>query len=137
MRRLQTLESKISYRIKRSSDKVFILSDFKDMSDRYQVTRALRKLIGKKEITKIGQGIYAKTKVSKITGNIILNGQLDDLAKEALKKYGYNIGESYYEKLYRQGETLQVPLGYVVATKNRVSRTIQYKGYKVEYAKAV
>ncbi|MCP4354395.1 MAG: hypothetical protein GY793_01940 [Proteobacteria bacterium] len=137
MKRLASLEKRLQYRIKVKADNVFILSDFDDLSDKNQVGRALRKLVKKQVLAKIGQGIYAKIKKSSITGNIVLNGQLKDIAKEALQKYGYKIGESYYQKLYREGKTLQVPLGMVVAVKGRTSRKIEYKGYRVEYEKAV
>ena len=65
------LEKRIHYRIKKSKDFVFMLPDFLDLSDRDQVMRALRKLIAKNLIIKVGQGVYVKAKESKLTGKII------------------------------------------------------------------
>jgi len=55
----KTLEKRIQYRIKRQKESVFLLSDFQDLSDKDQIMRALKKLIAKKLIIKVGQGVYA------------------------------------------------------------------------------
>ena len=65
------LEKRIQYRIKKSKDFVFMLPDFLDLSDRDQVMRALRKLIAKNLIMKVGKGVYVKAKESQLTGKII------------------------------------------------------------------
>ena len=54
---IEILEKRIQYRIKKSKDAVFMLSDFLDLSDRDQIMRALRKLIQKSLIIKVGQGV--------------------------------------------------------------------------------
>ena len=82
----QTLEKKIQYRIKRSRDSVFILSDFADLSDKDQIGRALRKLQKKNLIVKIGQGLYARAKISTVTNKPIPEKDMKSLAVEALKK---------------------------------------------------
>jgi len=71
----QTLEARVSYRIKRSKDSVFIRKDFEDIGGYDQVGRVLRNLVKKNIITKLGYGAYAKVrklKHRKITYIIIL-----------------------------------------------------------------
>lgn len=134
---LNTLKEKVQYRIKRRKDSVFILSDFEDLSDKDQVGRVLRGLIEEGLIVKVGQGLYAKTKISSLSGNRILEKSLIDIAKEVLQKYNYTIGKSKYEKLYEEGQSTQLPTGRVIAVKERVSRKIKYNGVEIEYANPV
>lgn len=130
-----TLEGKMQYRIKRSKYSVFILSDFFDLSDRDQVGRVLRKLISKGLLIKIGQGIYARTKISKISQKPVPEKDIRSLAIEALIKYGIKVVESTYDKAYNSGETTQVPTGRVIGVRQRVSRQIGYNGKYVKFEK--
>lgn len=125
---LKTLESKIRYRIKRNKDSVFILKDFLDLSDRDQIMRVLRKLIAEGLLIKLGYGLYAKAKISSLTGKTIPEKPLPELARQSLSKLGVKIAASSLEKLYDSNETTQVPTGRVIAVKGRVSRKIGYDG---------
>jgi len=125
---LRTLEDKLRYRIKRNKSSVFVPKDFFDLSDRDQVGRVLRKLVQEGTLIKIGQGLYARTKISSLTGNLIPEKSLPDLAREALNKLGVPIEDSSFDKEYDRGNTTQVPTGRVIAIKGRVSRKIGYGG---------
>ena len=61
----QTLEKRIQYRIKRKKDSVFMLSDFLDLSDKDQIGRALRKLIKKILLLKLGKAYMLVQKSQK------------------------------------------------------------------------
>lgn len=125
---LRTLESKVRYRIKRNKNSVFIPSDFFDLSDRDQVGRALRALVKEGALIKIGYGLYARSKVSSLTGQPIPEKSLPELAREALKVLGVKIQNSSFDNDYQSGNTTQVPTGRVIAVKGRVSRKIGYGG---------
>ena len=86
-----TLEAKMRYRINKSKVSAFILSDFYDLSDRDQVGRVLRKMVKEQFLIKIGQGIFAKTKESKLTGKRVLETDFITTAKQALRKLKVNI----------------------------------------------
>lgn len=75
-------------RIVRKKSNVFIREDFADLGDYDQVGRALLRLIRRNKLIKLGYGIYAKTKLSQLTGEIIPVAPLPVLAKEALKRLG-------------------------------------------------
>lgn len=130
-----TLEGKIKYRVKRSKSSVFILSDFSDLSDKDQVGRVLRKLVSKKILIRIGQGVYARTTKSIINEQYIPEKDINTLSREALKKYGVKVVDSYYEMAYNSGQTTQVPTGRVIGVLGRVSRKIGYNGKFVKYQK--
>ncbi len=132
---LKTLESKIRYRIKRNKSSVFIPGDFFDLSDRDQVGRVLRALVREGDLMKIGQGLYARTKISSLSGKTVPEKSLPELAKEALKKLGVDVQGSSFKKEYDAGKTTQVPTGRVIAVKGRVSRKIGYDGKYISLQK--
>ena len=125
---LNTLESKIRYRLSRSKDVVFTPKDLLDLSDRDQVGRVLRRLVAEGVLVKIGYGLYAKAKRSSVTGKAIPVKALPELAKEALAKLGVRVLPSTAERAYNRGETTQVPTGRVIGVEGRISRKIGYDG---------
>ena len=130
----QTLEKKIQYRIKRSRDSVFMLSDFIDLSDKDQIGRALRKLQKKNLIVKIGQGLYARAKISTATNKAIPEKDMKSLAVEALKKMKIKVVPSEDDVKYNKMETTQIPTGRLITIKGRVSRKIGFNGNYIKYA---
>lgn len=131
--RLKTLEQKIRYRIAKSKDNVFILEDFGDLSGRDQVSRTLRNLIADGQLAKIGYGLYAKSRYSDLFNKNMLTKDLPSLAKEGLKKLGVETYPTKYERLYLSGKSTQVPSGSVIGVKERVSRTISYNDWTIQY----
>lgn len=129
------LEAKMQYRIKRSKSSVFIPSDFFDLSDRDQINRVIRTFINDGLLIKLGQGIYARTKLSKIKKKLIPEKDLRSLTIEALNKYGIKVVESSYEKAYNNGDSTQVPTGRVIGVTTRVNRKIGYNGYYIKFEK--
>lgn len=81
---LKTLKSKVKYRISRNRSVVFTPKDFADLSGYDQVGRALRQLVAEGCLVKFGQGLYARAKVSSLTGKIIPERPLPVLAQQAL-----------------------------------------------------
>lgn len=133
MRKSVTLENKIRKRIARKSANVLLRDDFKDLGGYDQVGRVLRHLAESGEIIKIGYGLYAKTKVSAITGEIVPTATLPNLGKEALSRLKVKIELTKAELAYREGRSTQVPTGRMIAVKGRVSRKIGYKGAYIAY----
>lgn len=129
----EVLEKRIQYRIKKSKDTVFMLPDFLDLSDRDQVMRALRKLIAKNLIMKVGQGVYVKAQKSKLTGNIIPQVDLIEIGKAVAEKLNIKVLPSRYERWYNEGKTTQVPSGKVVAIKGTILRKIGFNGVYIIY----
>lgn len=131
----QTLERKIRYRIVRSKSTVFTPKDFFDLSDRDQVGRVLRNLVTASTLIKIGYGLYARAKVSSLTGKPIPEKGLPELATDALYKLGVTTVSSSAAAQYKVGNTTQVPTGRVIGVKGRISRKIGYNGKYVTFEK--
>ena len=128
-----TLEKRIQYRIKKSKDFVFMLSDFEDLSNKDQIMRALRALIEKQLILKVGQGVYVKAEISPLTQKLTPMIGLIDTAKIVAKKSKVKVVPSKYESWHNEGKTEQVPTGRVVPILGRISRKISYNGYEIKY----
>ncbi len=124
---LNTLESRIRYRLSRSRGLVFTPMDFLDLSDRDQTGRVLRKLVAEQSLVRIARGLYAKTRQSSVTGKTIPALPLPVLAREGLTKLGVQVVPSRAEREYNSGNTTQVPTGRVIAIRGKhVSRRIGF-----------
>ncbi len=133
MAKYGTLSYKVSARIARKKESVFVREDFADIGGYDQIGRILRQLTASGQLIKIGYGLYAKAELSPLTGEITPILPLPRLAKEALERLGVETGASKLEKLYNAGLTTQVPTGRKIAVKGRVSRKIGYDGTYVNY----
>lgn len=133
MSKRKSLEAKVRYRLGQKKAQVFVREDFDDLGGYDQVGRALRKIVSKGDIVKIGYGLYAKTKVSSITGKRVLVETLPRIAKEALTRLKVKVAPSKMEIAYNQGKSTQVPTGRVIAVKGRISRKIGYGGAYVSF----
>jgi len=129
------LEEKIRYRILRSKEATFVPHDFVDLSDRDQVLRALRKLIEKKIIIRVGQGVYTRVRISSVTNRMVPEKNLRAIAITALRKSGVTILPTLYERNYNKGITTQVPTGLVIGVNKRVNKKIGFNGRFVKYEK--
>jgi hypothetical protein len=127
------LEKRIQYRIKKSTDYVFMLSDFLDLSDRDQVMRALRKLIGKGLILKLGQGVYVKAIKSLIDDSLIPALSLQEIGKIVANKLKIKVIPNKYEVWYNEGKSTQVPTGLVISVLGRINRKIGFNGIYIKY----
>jgi hypothetical protein len=136
MNKYETLGYKISARIGRKKDIVFLREDFADLGGYDQVGRILRNLVHEGKIIKIGYGLYAKAKKSSITGEVIPVAPLPTLAKAALERLGIEVAPSDLERDYNAGKTTQVPTGRMIVVKGRVNRKIGYGGACVSYEPA-
>ncbi len=128
-----TLKSRVSYRIKRSNNSVFIRKDFDDIGGYDQIGRVLRQLVNEGLLINLGWGVYARAKRSKISGKLIPEKPLQKLAKELMVKLGIKTVSSTAEKAYNQGMSMQVPTGRVIGVKGRVSRRIGYDGKYISF----
>ena len=128
---LNTLESKVRYRVSRSRSSVFTPKDFLDLSGRPQIGRVLAKLVTDEALVKLGYGLYAKTRKSYLTGAVIPTKSLPELAREALIKIGVEVQPSTAVQAYNSGRSQQVPTGRVIGVKGRVSRKIGFDGNSI------
>jgi hypothetical protein len=133
MRYGKTLEGRMAIRIARKQSAVLLREDFDDLGGYDQVGRALLALTKKGKLIKIGYGLYAKAKVSSLTGNTVPVEPLPTLARKALDRLGVAALPSQAEIDYRQGRSTQVPTGRLIGVNKRISRKIGYDNIAVNY----
>lgn len=136
MKSTKTLEAKILYRMGRKKVSVFLREDFLDLSGYDQVGRVLKELTRKGKLVKIGYGLYAKTKVSGVTGQPVPVEPLPSLARQALKRLGVTPLATKAEKDYVEGRSTQVPTGRQIGVDKRINRKIGYKDATIYYERS-
>jgi hypothetical protein len=67
----ETLETRLLNRIARKRGDVFLRADFEDLGGYDQVGRGLRTLTRKRELVKVGQGLYARARTSSVNGEAV------------------------------------------------------------------
>ena len=133
MKYSKTLEGKMALRIARRQSAVLLREDFDDLGGYDQVGRALLMLIKKGKLIKIGYGLYAKAKVSSLTGNTVPTEPLPALAQRALDRLGASPRPSQAAEDYQEGRSTQVPTGRLISVNKRISRKIGYNNIAVSY----
>jgi hypothetical protein len=127
-----SLEERLKSRIARMRGDVFSRADFDDLGGYDQVGRALRTLVRKGLLMKIGQGLYARASESPLSEPPVPPKGLATLT-EALQRLGVEPMPSRLRRAYNAGETTQVPTGRVVAVRGRVRRQIGYNGVYLKF----
>ncbi len=131
----ESLEERLEKRIARKRGDVFLREDFRDLGGYDQVGRALRRLVRKGELLKLGYGIYTRAARSPFTDKPVPPKGLRTL-KEALTRLGVEIVPTRLEQAYNAGKSTQVPTGRVVGVRGRVNRRIGYDGVVLGYERA-
>lgn len=131
----ETLETRLLKRIDRKRGDVFLRADFSDLGGYDQVGRTLCNLVRKRQLVKVGQGLYTRAATSPFTGEVLPAKGLRTLT-EALGRLGIETGPSRLEEDYNAGRTTQVPTGRVVSVKRRVRRKIGYNGVFLSFERA-
>lgn len=127
------LKKEIASYIRKSSDIVFLTSDFSDVYDRKKILAVYRLLVKDGLLINVGYGVYAKAKKSVYTGKIIPASNLRDIAIDALNKIGVKVYPSTAELSYNRRETSQVPNEFVILVNKRIRRRIAYGKSVVRY----
>jgi hypothetical protein len=129
MRKRKTLSKKIEERIARTpGDDVFLPREFLRLGGEDQVLRALRSLVRKGRLVRLGYGVYGRAVISRLSGKPMLyspNG-FTGAARQALDKLGVEWEPAEAERAYNEGRSTQVPVNPVVRVKGRFSRQLRY-----------
>lgn len=119
--------------IERTPVRVFVRKDFEGLGSYRQVSRALKKLVEKKQLVKIGSGLYARAYSSRYIDEPLLEGGFDEIAREALDRMGVKWEPGSAEQDYNQGQAQQIPMHNTVKLKSRLRRQIQYHGRQIYF----
>jgi predicted transcriptional regulator of viral defense system len=128
------LEDRLMRSVKKRSGNVILRSDLASLGSASQLSEALKALQRRGLLVRIGTGIYAKTRVSTVTGAVIPAGTLESLSQEAFARMGVSVSAGRASAEYNAGRTTLVPGKLVVNTgKRRIQRKISVGGRRLAY----
>lgn len=128
------IEERMRRAISKRKDDVFVRSELAGLGSEAQVSRALRRLIDRGIIVKLGVGVYAKAKKSVLSGSAIPVRPVGVLAPIALRKLGVRIYPSQMTQEYNSGSTTQLPAGNVLNTgTRRIVRKLAFGNQEIVY----
>jgi hypothetical protein len=128
------IEERIVRSIARCKDDVFIRNEFSAIGSEAQVSRALRNLVSRGFIVKLGVGVYAKAKKSILSGAAIPVRPVGILGPIALRKLGVKTYPSQITRAYNSGESTQIPAGNIVNVgKRRINRKLGFGKQSITY----
>lgn len=124
----RSLQERIALRIARSKRDVFLTRDFGDLSDEDQVIRALRALMAQRSVVRLGKGVYAKARASRISGRAVLAnaGGFQAVVQEALTRLGVKWEPTEAQRAYADNRSTQIPVNPVVRVVGRFDRKMRY-----------
>lgn len=119
------LEARLLKAINRQAGLVVLRSDVASLGSTSQVSSALRVLVDRGILVRIGVGLYAKTRVNSFTGETVPAGSLETVATQALQRLGIRVSVGAAAAEYNAAGTSQLPRDFVVNTgKRRIRRKI-------------
>ncbi len=129
-----SLKQQVELQISNTGRDVFLRTDFAQLGGYDQVGRALRKLVAEGKLLKIGYGLYAKARISSITGKPMLAsvGGFKAVSEQSLERLGVAWQPSDELVRYNKGETTQVPVNAKVIVKSRFNRKIYLRNMKLQ-----
>ncbi len=126
MRKVRTLKEKIATRIAKKRDDVFLNKEFRDLGGEDQVQRALRNLVLDGQLMRLGYGVYARARASRLTGRALVDSSngFAGAARQALTKLGVDWAPSSLELAYNEGRSTQIPVTPTVKVRGRFHRRL-------------
>jgi hypothetical protein len=128
------LIDRLARSVKLRPGNIVLRGDVVSLGSASQVSEALRELQRCRVLIRIGTGVYAKTRVSSVTGALIPAGSLETLAAEVLQKLGVEVEPGTAAAAYNSGMTTQMPGVLAVNTgSKRIRRKIEVGGRRLIY----
>lgn len=127
------LRERLENRIACMRGDVFLRSDLEGLGGYDDVGRALRQLVGKGRLMKVGYGMYTRARPSMLDGTPVPTKSIRELATEALGRLGVQTAPTRWDKANSSGRSTQVPTGRVIGVCGRIRRTISYNGVALKY----
>ncbi|MBF0461513.1 MAG: conjugal transfer protein [Magnetococcales bacterium] len=128
MQRRQTLMERVEARMaQQEADDVFLPREFADLGGGDQVLRVLRGMVQKGRLVRLGYGVYARARISRLSGQPIIDSSngFDSAARQALTKLGVQWGPTEAEMAYNERRSTQIPVNPAVRIKGRFSRRLR------------
>ena len=104
---------------------IVLRSDFERMGSQSQISRVLNDFVRDGRLVRIGHGVFAKSRLSTLTGKPVPREPLEVLAAEALRRLNIEVRQGRVQRDYASGKSAQVPVQTTFNTwQRRISRKI-------------
>jgi hypothetical protein len=98
------------------------------------LTRVLAKLVRAGTLSRVGHGIYCKTRPNRFTGRLAPAATFETIVAETFKKLGVAVGPGKLLREYNAGQSTQVPMQTIITTgERRIRRRIKVGSRTVAY----
>lgn len=113
---------------------IIMRSDFTRMGSQSQISRLLADFVSEGRLVRLGYGIFAKSRISSISGKAVPREPLEVLAQEAFRRLMIEAKPGKAQREYASGQSTQVPVQAVFDTgQRRISRKLTVGNRKVGY----
>ncbi|KUL29937.1 S-adenosylhomocysteine hydrolase [Chlorobium limicola] len=113
---------------------IIMRSDFTRMGSQSQISRLLADFVSEGRLVRLGYGIFAKSRISSISGKAVPREPLEVLAQEAFRRLMIEAKPGKAQREYTSGQSTQVPVQAVFDTgQRRISRKLTVGNRKVRY----
>lgn len=113
---------------------IIMRSDFTRMGSQSQISRLLADFVSEGRLVRLGYGIFAKSRISSISGKAVPREPLEVLAQEAFRRLMIEAKPGKAQREYASGQSTQVPVQAVFDTgQRRISRKLTVGNRKVRY----
>jgi hypothetical protein len=106
---MPTLKARMTEFAYMQTGEIVLRRDFNGLASQSQITRALKQITAEGALYRLGQGVYAKTCPSVLSGKMRPRKVLAELAKEALRRFGIEPALGYAAREYAEGRSTQIP----------------------------
>jgi hypothetical protein len=113
---------------------IILRSDFAHMGSQSQISRLLTDFVEEGRLVRLGYGIFAKARISSISGQAVPREPLEVLAEEAFQRLRIEVKPGKAQRDYASGQSTQIPVQAVFDTgRRRISRELMVGNRKVSY----
>jgi hypothetical protein len=113
---------------------IIMRSDFTCLGSQSQISRLLSDFVKEGRLVRLGYGIFAKARVSSISGKMVPREPLEVLAEESFRRLRIEVKPGKAQRDYTSGQSTQVPVQAVFDTgRRRISRKLTVGNRKVRY----
>ena len=135
--RKPTTEELLATEIRKSKSGVFLRSEFEATGSYSQVSRAIRQMMKKGTLVRVGYGAYVRARKSSISGKPVPVLPLLKIGLMIMQKLGITADVGKEAQELRSGKSTQVPMLPIISVTNaRVSRKIKVGNKTIIYESA-
>jgi hypothetical protein len=120
-----TIKDRMIRSVSMRRSEIILRSDFERMGSQSQISRVLGDFVREGRLVRIGHGVYAKARMSSLSGKPVPRQPLEVLASETLRRLNIEASGGQAEVEYTTGMSTQVPVQTTFNTgQRRISRKI-------------